>query len=588
MSENGVNTILQDRSGALWFSTWGGVSRYDGETWTTLTTDDGLAHNLVRSIFQDRDGVFWFGTWYSGVSRYDGETWTTLTTDDGLAHNSVTRILQDRDGVLWFATHGGVSRYDGQNWTTFTTDDGLVHNLVWSVFQDRNGVLWFATDGGGVSRYDGQVFQSLIRQDGLGSNSVHSIVQDREGQLWFATTGGLTRYCYLAPVSPPVAVEAVITDRRHVGVSELAISSSIKLLAFEFSGSSFKTRPGGMVYRYRLKGHDEDWKTTRGHRVEYQNLPRGAFTFQVQAVDRDLNYSGEPAEVAITVHPPYAQWALMGGLGIALVGLIFASGYAVRKRRDQRMAEQALMQELEEELQTAHEMQMGLMPAVSPQRDGFDIAGRCLPANHVGGDFFQYFSQDGKLSICMADVTGHAMEAAVPVMMFSGVLKTEMGYGHSVEQLFTKLNGTMNSSLDNRTYVCFTMGELDVAGRTFRLANAACPYPFHFHAATGEVEEVQVDAYPLGVRDGTVYTSIETVLESGDQIVFCSDGIAEATNVQEEMFGFERTAETIHQACAEDLSAEALIDRLICAVQDFAGDTPQGDDMTVVVLKVEA
>ena len=56
---------------------------------------------------------------------------------------------------------------------------------------------------------------------------------------------------------------------------------------------------------------------------------------------------------------------------------------------------------------------------------------------------------------------------------------------------------------------------------------------------------------------------------------------------QEEIFGFERTAETIRQACAEDLSAEALIDRLIGAVKDFAGEMPQGDDMTVVVLKVE-
>jgi len=75
--------------------------------------------------------------------------------------------------------------------------------------------------------------------------------------------------------------------------------------------------------------------------------------------------------------------------------------------------------------------------------------------------------------------------------------------------------------------------------------------------------------------------------ETGDRIVFCSDGIAEAANAQEELFGFERTAETIHQGCAEGVSAEALIDRLIGAVQDFAGDATQGDDMTVVVLKVE-
>jgi len=84
-------------------------------------------------------------------------------------------------------------------------------------------------------------------------------------------------------------------------------------------------------------------------------------------------------------------------------------------------AQRQLIDELEEELQTAHDMQMRLMPTESPQIAGFDIAGRCLPANHVGGDLFQYFPQDGKLAISLADVTGHAMEAAIPMVMFSGM-----------------------------------------------------------------------------------------------------------------------------------------------------------------------
>jgi len=131
------------------------------------------------------------------------------------------------------------------------------------------------------------------------------------------------------------------------------------------------------------------------------------------------------------------------------------------------------------------------------------------------------------------------------------------------------------------------MGELDTSTRMLRLSNSGCPYPLHYHATTGQVTELQVDAYPLGVRADTAYSTIEVQLESGDRILFCSDGIAEAANAQEEIFGFERTAETIRQACAENLSAETLIDRLIGTVRDFTGDVPQGDDMTVVVLKVE-
>ena len=76
----------------------------------------------VRS--QDREGHLWFGT-PGGASRYDGQTFRTFTTKDGLAHDFVLAIAQDREGHLWFGTSGGASRYDGQTFRTFTTKDGL-------------------------------------------------------------------------------------------------------------------------------------------------------------------------------------------------------------------------------------------------------------------------------------------------------------------------------------------------------------------------------------------------------------------------------------------------------------------------------
>ena len=240
----------------------------------------------------------------------------------------------------------------------------------------------------------------------------------------------------------------------------------------------------------------------------------------------------------------------------------------------------------EAELQAAHHLQMGLMPARPPRLEEYDLAGRCRPATHVGGDFFQYFERDGTLSLCLADVTGHGMEAAVPVMMFSGMLCSQMEEERPLDQFFGRLNQTLCATLGSRTFVCLTVGELDLAQRRLRLTNAACPYPFHFRAATGAVEELQVEAYPLGIQPETTFETLERTLEKGDYLVFCSDGIIEAANGQEEIFGFEQTTESIRQGCADNLSAAALIDRLFTAVQDFSGDVPQGDDMTCVVLRV--
>ena len=178
------------------------------------------------------------------------------------------------------------------------------------------------------------------------------------------------------------------------------------------------------------------------------------------------------------------------------------------------------------------------------------------------------------------------MKAAVPVMMFSGILETEMQYGHAIEQLFSNLTRTLHNKLDRRTFVCFTMAELNPVTRTIRMSNCGCPYPYHYKAASNEVVELQVDAYPLGIRPNATYEAIETQLEPGDRVVFCSDGIAEAANPQEELFTFEQTAEVIRQGCQEGLSAEALLEHLFGQVKAFTGEAEQGDDMTVVVLQV--
>jgi sigma-B regulation protein RsbU (phosphoserine phosphatase) len=245
------------------------------------------------------------------------------------------------------------------------------------------------------------------------------------------------------------------------------------------------------------------------------------------------------------------------------------------------------MQEMEKELQTAHDLQMGLMPEEAPRIAGLEIAGRCIPANHVGGDLFQYFHSQDRLSIGLADVTGHAMEAAIPVVMFCGILQSQLELGSPVEELFDRLNRSLHATLTGPTFICFTLGELELSSRRLRLSNSGCPYPYHYRAATDEVVELRVDAYPLGIRPDTVYPVVEVQLEPGDRVVFCSDGIVEAANGARALFGFERLAEVIEAGCRAGLSAMGLLERVFAAVQGFAEDVPQGDDQTVVVLKVE-
>ena len=286
--------------------------------------------------------------------------------------------------------------------------------------------------------------------------------------------------------------------------------------------------------------------------------------------------------------PLWRQPWLIGLMaGVLGVGGALAICQVVSIRRRRSRARESLMKEMEEELQTAHDMQMGLMPKENPRIEGFDVSGRCIPANHVGGDLFQYFSRNGGLSIAMADVTGHAMDAAIPVVMFSGVLDSQMEFGGEMEDILRRLNSSMCRNLDRRTFVCFALGEFSSSTGRLRLSNGGCPSPYHFQAATGEVIELEVGAYPLGVRPNTEYDVLETQFSPGDRIIFCSDGIIEADNADGAQFGYERTIDVIKRACRKDLSVEATIDRILEEVADFKGGAHQSDDMTCVVVRVE-
>jgi len=191
LCNNLVYSILNDKSGNLWFGTNEGVSKYGGNLFTHYTRNEGLNNNKVFSILKDKSGNLWFGTFGGGITRYDGKSFSNYTEKEGLANNKVFSMFQDKNGNMWFGTDGGgVSKYDGKTFTNFTQKEGLINNKVFCIAQDKPGNLWFGTYGGGVSKYDGQSFTNYTVKEGLCNNFVLSILQDKNGNLWFGTDGG--------------------------------------------------------------------------------------------------------------------------------------------------------------------------------------------------------------------------------------------------------------------------------------------------------------------------------------------------------------------------------------------------------------
>ncbi len=171
-----VYHIMQDKRGDIWLATNGaGVFRYDGMTLTNISKKDGLASDVVIDITEGRDGDLWFGCTegyqgpdkqvVGGVTRYDGKTFTSFTTREGLSGNMVWTVQGDRKGNVWIATGRGIDRYDGKSFVNFTKKDGLASRFVQAIMEDRSGILWFGTSDG-VYRYDGGRFINFTK-DGL-------------------------------------------------------------------------------------------------------------------------------------------------------------------------------------------------------------------------------------------------------------------------------------------------------------------------------------------------------------------------------------------------------------------------------------
>jgi len=580
-SSGGMVTIHRDREGI--FAEGGGVTRFDGESWKTYTKEDGLAEGLVQAILQDKEGAMWFGTWLRGVSRFDGESWKRYTVKDRLVNNNVRAILQDKEGALWFVTEGGVSRFDGKEWTTYTQKDGLASNLVRAIFQDKKGVMWFGTEEGGVGLFDGRCFQTIDSRDGLASDWVNCVYMDRSGHIWLGTRDGVTRFIS-NKIPPPVYITQMITDQTYTNPKgTIQLSSGIRRISFSYHAISFKTRPGGIKYFYQLVGQDADWQgPTNKETVEYLGLKPGEYTFKVQGVDRDLNYSDTPASVEVIIPPPpfYKQTVFIATVVSVGGGLLFI---VILLAVNQWRLSQAEQHRLKQELEDARQIQTGLLPDSTPSVPGFEIDGFSEPAREVGGDFYDYLTLSTNLiGIALADVSDKGLKAAMNAVMTNGMLHESVKSEREAAKLLGVLNAGLHPRLQRPANVAFAFFILDPQTKILTYANAGQPLPVIKRKE--EVWEAElIGGFPLGAIANVEYEQKTIRFEAGDYVILYSDGISEAMNEEEDMYTEERIIEAICQADA-NFSAEEMTKHLLQDVMAFVGNAEQYDDMTLVVI----
>lgn len=242
------------------------------------------------------------------------------------------------------------------------------------------------------------------------------------------------------------------------------------------------------------------------------------------------------------------------------------------------------MMKIQEELDLARKTQLSIIPVVSRQYGPVRLTSRYVPASSLGGDFLDLHDLQESLGFLMADVSGHGISSALITMMIkiSSTLSKDMLI---LPDVFLR---HLNRSIFDRTgmhFITALAGSVDYRDLKLKVANAGHCYPLLFRRATQEFQDIQANGICLGVLEEPAYATLETQLQSGDCVLFYTDGIIETLNESEQLYGTERLRRTILEN--RHSQGNDLLDAILASLNRFARRDIREDDIAMILLEID-
>ena len=237
---------------------------------------------------------------------------------------------------------------------------------------------------------------------------------------------------------------------------------------------------------------------------------------------------------------------------------------------------------IDKELEYAKQIQLSALPSSFPDTEDYAIFAQMIAAKEVGGDFYDFYTLDeNTVFFLAADVSGKGIPAAMFMMTAKTIIKDLAEMGLPVDEIFTLANEKLCENNESGMFVTAWMGKVDLLTGKLSFANAGHNPPVIVHA-DGECEYLKSRAgFVLAGMEGIKYRANELTLNKGDRIFLYTDGVTEATDKNEALYGEARLQSYIEKNRA--LSADALLSGLKEDIDKFAGDAPQFDDITMLL-----
>ena len=265
-----------------------------------------------------------------------------------------------------------------------------------------------------------------------------------------------------------------------------------------------------------------------------------------------------------------------------LLGIIAAQSAHVVENARLYQNEQALIK-LQEEMRLAYDIQVDLLPKEQPKIEGYQIAGKSIPAKDVGGDYFDFINMHGdRLSFCLADITGKGMPAALLMANLQATLRGQILSDKSCKDCVAFSNDLLYYNTASNKFATLFSGILNIKSNEITYCNAGHNNPLLI-SNDNKITRPDIGGLIVGIVPSVPYDEATFKLNRKDMLVVFSDGITEAMNKDEEEFDEPRLIDFILKN--KDKSSEELIELIFSEVNNFSKGQPQSDDMTIVIIK---
>ncbi len=250
------------------------------------------------------------------------------------------------------------------------------------------------------------------------------------------------------------------------------------------------------------------------------------------------------------------------------------------------MAVTAEKERISAELNVATEIQADMLPRIFPafpDRREFDIYASMTPAKEVGGDFYDFFLVDeDHLVIVIGDVSGKGVPAALYMVIAKTLLKNQVGNCLSPKEILEEVNGQLCENNQSDMFVTVWLGIMEISTGKILAANAGHEFPAVRKGDGGFCLLQDKHGFVLGGMEGSKYTEYAFDIQEGESLCIYTDGVPEATNAENELFGTDRMLEALNEDQHAD--PQRMVQQVQDRIDEFVGQAPQFDDLTMLVL----